>query len=99
MFSKSLPFAQLPERWAQLGIDFLVVEPSQSLAFPMNVIAPLPYLVMNYEDGNELCITSADNIARVSTEKIKKLENLSSVMTLYSRRTFATKPFSGPNVW
>ena len=60
----------------------------QSLAFPMNVIALLPYLVMNYEDANELCITSAKNIAHVSTEKSKKLENLSTVMTLYSRRTF-----------
>jgi hypothetical protein len=54
----------------------------------MNVIALLPYLVMNYEDANELCITSAKNIAHVSTEKSKKLENLSTVMTLYSRRTF-----------
>ena len=54
----------------------------------MNVIALLPYLVMNYEEANELCITSAKNIAHVSTEKSKKLENLSTVMTLYSRRTF-----------
>jgi hypothetical protein len=54
----------------------------------MNVMALLPYLVMNYEDANELCITSAKNIAHVSTEKSKKLENLSTVMTLYSRRTF-----------
>jgi len=76
-----------------LQLDFPVVDPSQSLAFPMNVIALLPYLVMNYEDGNDLCITSADNIARVSTEKSKKLENLSTVMTLYSRRTFCKESF------
>ena len=25
----------------------------------MNVIALLPYLVINYEDANDLCITSA----------------------------------------
>lgn len=54
----------------------------------MNVMALLPYLVMNYEDANELCISSSKNIAHVSTEKSKKLENLSTVMTLYSRRTF-----------
>ena len=76
-----------------LQLDFPVVDPTQTLAFPMNVIALLPYLVMNYEDANDLCITSADNIARVSTEKGKKLENLSTVMTLYSRRTFNKESF------
>merc|ERR1719334_688889 len=76
-----------------LQLDFPVVDPSLNLAFPMNVIALLPYLVMNYEDANDLCITSADNIARVSTEKSKKLENLSTVMTLYSRRTFSKESF------
>ena len=74
-------------------LDFSVVDPTQSLGFPMNVIALLPYLVMNYEDANDLCISSADNIARVSTEKSKKLENLSTVMTLYSRRTFSKESF------
>merc|ERR550517_962704 len=76
-----------------LQLDFPVVDPTQNLAFPMNVIALLPYLVMNYEDANDLCIASADNIARVSTEKSKKLENLSTVMTLYSRRTFNKESF------
>ena len=74
-------------------LDFTVVDPSQSLGFPMNFIALLPYLVMNYEEANDLCISSADNIARVSTEKSKKLENLSTVMTLYSRRTFRKESF------
>merc|ERR1719334_942130 len=76
-----------------LQLDFPVVDPTQNLAFPMNVIALLPYLVINYEDANDLCITSADSIARVSTEKSKKLENLSTVMTLYSRRTFSKESF------
>ncbi|XP_023347388.1 protein furry [Eurytemora carolleeae] len=49
-----------------LQLDFPVVDPGQSHAFPMNVIALLPYLVMNYEDANDLCITSAKNIAHVS---------------------------------
>lgn len=47
-------------------LDLVVVDPSQSIAFPMNVIALLPYMLLNYEDANELCIRSADNIAQVS---------------------------------
>ncbi len=48
-----------------LLLDFAVIDPSQSLAFPMNVVALLPYMVQNYEDANELCIRSAENIAQV----------------------------------
>lgn len=71
----------------------MVVDPSQSIAFPMNVIALLPYMLLNYEDANELCIRSAENIAQVSIEKSKKLENLGTVMNLYSRRTFSKESF------
>ncbi|XP_059089513.1 protein furry-like isoform X3 [Tigriopus californicus] len=74
-------------------LDFPVIDPSQSLGFPMNVIALLPYMVQNYEDANDLCIQSAENIAQVSQEKSKKLENLATVMTLYSRRTFSKESF------
>ncbi|XP_075228459.1 microtubule binding protein furry isoform X2 [Lycorma delicatula] len=74
-------------------LDLNVVDPSQSLAFPMNVIALLPYMLLHYEDANALCIMSAENIAQVSAEKSKKLENLGTVMTLYSRRTFSKESF------
>uniref|UniRef100_A0A1B6DZ54 Protein furry n=1 Tax=Clastoptera arizonana TaxID=38151 RepID=A0A1B6DZ54_9HEMI len=74
-------------------LDLPVVDPSQSLAFPMNVVALLPYMLLHYEDANQLCILSAENIAQVSTEKSKKLENLATVMTLYSRRTFSKESF------
>ena len=76
-------------------LDFPVVAPSQSLAFPMNVIALLPYMVQNYEDANDVCIASAENIVDVVSHdpKHKKLENLSTVMTLYSRRTFNRESF------
>lgn len=47
-------------------LDLVVVDPSQSIAFPMNVIALLPYMLLNYEDANELCIRSAENIAQVN---------------------------------
>ncbi|XP_014611009.1 PREDICTED: protein furry isoform X4 [Polistes canadensis] len=74
-------------------LDLPVVDPTQSLAFPMNVVSLLPYMLLHYEDANELCIRSAENIAQVSAEKGKKLENLGTVMTLYSRRTFSKESF------
>lgn len=46
-------------------LDFTVIDPSQTLAFPMNVMALLPYMVQKYEDANDLCIRSAENIAQV----------------------------------
>ncbi|XP_026809010.1 protein furry isoform X2 [Rhopalosiphum maidis] len=74
-------------------LDLLVVDPSESLAFPMNVVALLPYMLLHYEDANELCIMSAENIAQLCTNKSMKLENLATVMTLYSRRTFSKESF------
>lgn len=70
-----------------------VCDPTQSCAFPMNVIALLPYMLLHYEDANEICIRSAENIAHVSTELGAKLENLGTVMTLYSRKTFCKESF------
>ena len=49
-----------------LLLDLSVVDPSQNLGFPMNVVALLPYMLLHYEDANELCISSAENIALVS---------------------------------
>lgn len=48
-----------------LFLDLAVVDPSQSLGFPLNVVALLPYMLLHYEDANELCISSAENIALV----------------------------------
>lgn len=73
--------------------DIPMVDPTQSSGFPMNVITLLPYMLQNYEDPNVLCIHSAENIAQVCQEKSKKLENLATVMTLYSRRTFSKESF------
>lgn len=70
-----------------------VCDPTQSCAFPMNVIALLPYMLLHYEDANEVCIRSAENIAQVSSELGSKLENLGTVMTLYSRKTFSKESF------
>ncbi|KFB41528.1 AGAP004892-PA-like protein [Anopheles sinensis] len=70
-----------------------VCDPTQSCAFPMNVIALLPYMLLHYEDANEICIRSAENIAQVASEMGLKLENLGTVMTLYSRKTFSKESF------
>lgn len=48
-------------------LDLPVVDPTQSLAFPMNVVALLPYMLLHYEDSNQLCVMSAENIAQVTT--------------------------------
>lgn len=59
----------------------------------MNVIALLPYMLLHYEDANEVCIRSAENIDQMSSELGSKLENLGTVMTLYSRKTFSKDSF------
>ncbi|XP_969290.2 protein furry [Tribolium castaneum] len=86
------PVAALLSQFTPL-LNLVVVDPSQTIAFPMNVIALLPYMLLNYEDANEICIRAAENIAQVSIEKSKKLENLGTVMNLYSRRTFSKESF------
>lgn len=50
-------------------------------------------MLLHYEDANEVCIRSAKNIAQVSSELGTKLENLGTVMTLYSRKTFSKESF------
>ncbi|XP_058831171.1 protein furry isoform X4 [Topomyia yanbarensis] len=74
-------------------LNLPVCDATQSCAFPMNVIALLPYMLLHYEDANEICIRSAENIAQVSSEMGLKLENLGTVMTLYSRKTFSKESF------
>nr|XP_032527553.1 protein furry isoform X5 [Danaus plexippus plexippus] len=74
-------------------LELPVIDPTQSLAFPMTVVALLPYMLLHYEEANELCVRAACHIAQFTSEKSKKLENLGTVMTLYSRRTFSKESF------
>ncbi|CAG9782167.1 unnamed protein product [Diatraea saccharalis] len=74
-------------------LELPVIDPTQALAFPMTVVALLPYMLLHYEDANELCVRAACHIAQFTAEKSKKLENLGTVMTLYSRRTFSKESF------
>ncbi|XP_026316911.1 protein furry isoform X2 [Hyposmocoma kahamanoa] len=74
-------------------LELPVIDPTLSLAFPMTVVALLPYMLLHYEDANELCVRAACHIAQFTAEKSKKLENLGTVMTLYSRKTFSKESF------
>ena len=47
-------------------LELPVIDPTQSLAFPMTVVALLPYMLLHYEDANELCVRAACHIAQVS---------------------------------
>lgn len=46
-------------------LELPVIDPTQSLAFPMTVVALLPYMLLHYEDANELCVRAACHIAQV----------------------------------
>lgn len=70
-----------------------VCDPTQSSAFAMNCIALLPYMLLHYDNANEVCIQSAETIAQVASEMGTKLENLGTVMTLYSRKQFSKESF------
>ena len=59
----------------------------------MNVIALLPYMVEHYEAPTRLCRDAAEHISCMCLEQGQKLENLATVMTLYSRGTFAKNSF------
>lgn len=47
-------------------LELPVIDPTQALAFPMTVVALLPYMLLHYEDANELCVRAACHIAQVS---------------------------------
>ena len=74
--------------------DLQVVDSTLTrIAFPINVIALLPYMLHHYEDANALCIQASENIAQECNDKGKQMENLATVMTLYSRRNFSKESF------
>ena len=75
-------------------IEVPLVDPSETgLSFPLNVMALLPHMLSNYDDPSPLCISAAESFARWATEKSPKLENLATVMTLYSRKSFSKESF------
>ncbi|UXI15497.1 Heterogeneous nuclear ribonucleoprotein K [Sarcoptes scabiei] len=68
-----------------------LIDPTKSeSAFPFHVMAMLPYLLSNYDEPNNLCIQAAISFAKWCNEvSHRNLENLATVMTLYSKRCFS----------
>lgn len=70
-------------------LDVPVVDPTGSLAFPFHVMALLPYLLLHFDDPAPLCVRASRAIAHVCMDRSQKLENLATVMTLYSQHSFS----------
>uniref|UniRef100_A0A671PA82 Protein furry homolog n=1 Tax=Sinocyclocheilus anshuiensis TaxID=1608454 RepID=A0A671PA82_9TELE len=78
-----------------------VVDTSQSIGFPLNVLCLLPHLVQHFGSPTQFCKESAERIAQVCLEekdKNTKLSHLAHVMTLYKTRSYTRDPFSWVNV-
>ncbi|XP_056139794.1 protein furry homolog [Lampris incognitus] len=76
-----------------------VVDTSQAIGFPLNVLCLLPHLVQNFDSPTQFCQDVADRIAQVCLEeKNAKLSNLAHVMTLYKTHSYTRDCFSWVNV-
>uniref|UniRef100_H2ZVD6 FRY microtubule binding protein n=1 Tax=Latimeria chalumnae TaxID=7897 RepID=H2ZVD6_LATCH len=66
-----------------------VVDSSQALGFPLNILCLLPHLIQHFENPTQFCKNIAERIAQVCLEeKNTKLSNLAHVMTLYKTHTY-----------
>lgn len=76
-------------------LEVPLIDPTESAsAFPFSVMALMPHMLSNYDDPTPLCISAAESFASWSTEKSSRsLENLATVMTLYSRKAFSKETF------
>uniref|UniRef100_A0A3Q2PC68 FRY microtubule binding protein n=1 Tax=Fundulus heteroclitus TaxID=8078 RepID=A0A3Q2PC68_FUNHE len=76
-----------------------VVDTSQAIGFPLNVLCLLPHLVQNFDAPSPFCQDAAEKIAQVCLEeKNAKLSNLAHVMTLYKTHSYTRDCFSWVNV-
>uniref|UniRef100_A0A3B4CJS6 Furry homolog b (Drosophila) n=1 Tax=Pygocentrus nattereri TaxID=42514 RepID=A0A3B4CJS6_PYGNA len=78
-----------------------VVDTSQAIGFPLNVLCLLPHLVQHFDSPTQFCKESAERIAQVcleEKEKNTKLSHLAHVMTLYKTRSYTRDPFSWVSV-
>ncbi|XP_054884165.1 protein furry homolog isoform X5 [Poeciliopsis prolifica] len=76
-----------------------VVDTSQAIGFPLNVLCLLPHLVQNFDAPSPFCQDVAEKIAQVCLEeKNAKLSNLAHVMTLYKTHTYTRDCLSWVNV-
>ncbi|XP_066555828.1 protein furry homolog isoform X8 [Amia ocellicauda] len=66
-----------------------VVDTSQAIGFPLNVLCLLLHLVQHFDNPTQFCKDIAERIAQVCLEeKNTKLSNLAHVMTLYKTHTY-----------
>ncbi|KAG5844677.1 hypothetical protein ANANG_G00165010 [Anguilla anguilla] len=76
-----------------------VVDTSQAIGFPLNVLCLLPHLVQNFDCPTQFCKESAERIAQVCLEeKNTKLSHLAHVMTLYKTHSYTRDSFSWVSV-
>ncbi|XP_022537191.1 protein furry homolog isoform X3 [Astyanax mexicanus] len=78
-----------------------VVDTSQAIGFPLNVLCLLPHLVQHFDSPTQFCKESAERIAQVCLEEKErntKLSHLAHVMTLYKTRSYTRDPFSWVSV-
>ncbi|KAM6961396.1 protein furry homolog [Aplochiton taeniatus] len=76
-----------------------VVDTSQAIGFPLNVLCLIPFLVQNFEGPTQFCKDIAERISQVCLEeKNAKLSNLAHVMTLYKTHSYTRDCFSWVNV-
>ncbi|XP_028838756.1 protein furry homolog isoform X6 [Denticeps clupeoides] len=78
-----------------------VVDTSQAIGFPLNVLCLLPHLVQHFDSPTQFCKESAERIAQVcliEKDKNTKLSHLAHVMTLYKTRSYTRDPFSWVSV-
>ncbi|XP_017271796.1 protein furry homolog isoform X4 [Kryptolebias marmoratus] len=76
-----------------------VVDTSQAIGFPLNVLCLLPHLVQNFDAPTTFCQDAAEKISQVCLEeKNSKLSNLAHVMTLYKTHSYTRDCLSWVNV-
>ncbi|KAL3991562.1 two-component system, OmpR family, copper resistance phosphate regulon response regulator CusR [Sarotherodon galilaeus] len=76
-----------------------VVDTSQAIGFPLNVLCLLPHLVQNFDGPSQFCQEVAERIAQVCLEENNaKLSNLAHVMALYKTHSYTRDCFSWVNV-
>uniref|UniRef100_A0A672MAJ2 FRY microtubule binding protein n=1 Tax=Sinocyclocheilus grahami TaxID=75366 RepID=A0A672MAJ2_SINGR len=88
IFSQLTPVSRLP-----------VVDTSQAIGFPLNVLCLIPHLVLHFDSPTQFCKDVAERISQVCLEeKNSKLSNLAHVMTLYKTHSYTRDCFSWVNV-
>ncbi|XP_072558269.1 protein furry homolog isoform X5 [Paramormyrops kingsleyae] len=76
-----------------------VVDTSQAIGFPLNILCLLPHLIQHFDSPTQFCRESAERIAQVCLEeKNTKLSHLAHVMTLYKKHSYTRDPFSWVSV-